>query len=466
MARAIRLARLGLYTTDPNPRVGCVLVRDGEIVGEGWHRRAGEPHAERIALAAAGERARGATAYVTLEPCCHQGRTPPLHRGPGGGGCRRVVAAMVDPNPLVSGQGLARLRESGVRREAGLLEQEAAALNSGFVKRMVQGLPYCRCKLAASLDGRTSMATGESQWISSEASRRDVHRLRARSSAIITGVGTLSADDPSMTVRLAAADLPGLEPGEPIRQPLRVVVDSHLRTPASARMLALPGGTLIACLAGANPAGVEALRAAGARLQAFPEDRGRVHLEALLRWLAEQEINEVLLEAGPTLAGAALTGGLIDELVLYIAPTSWATRPAVSSSSRVSPAWSTASPSQSTRCAASARISACACAQPGSDRPIFLLATRHSTHVHRNHPIRRPDPPPGAPRGGRAPGIATGKLPMADVAWGTASPSMGSASPPWPWAPDAFSADVSRETLSLTTLGDLVPGARSTWRRP
>jgi diaminohydroxyphosphoribosylaminopyrimidine deaminase / 5-amino-6-(5-phosphoribosylamino)uracil reductase len=320
MARAIRLAWLGLYTTDPNPRVGCVLVREGEVVGEGWHRRAGEPHAERIALAAAGERARGATAYVTLEPCCHQGRTPPCTDALVEAGVRRVVAAMVDPNPLVSGQGLARLRESGVEAEAGLLEQEAAALNPGFVKRMVQGLPYCRCKLAASLDGRTSMATGESQWISSEASRRDVHRLRARSSAIITGVGTLIADDPSMTVRLAAADLPGLEPGEPIRQPLRVVVDSHLRTPASARMLALPGGTLIACLAGANPAGVEALRAAGARVQEFPEDRGRVHLESLLRWLAGQEVNEVLLEAGPTLAGAALTGGLIDELVLYTAP--------------------------------------------------------------------------------------------------------------------------------------------------
>lgn len=320
MARAIRLARLGLYTTDPNPRVGCVLVRDGELVGEGWHRRAGEPHAERIALEAAGERARGATAYVTLEPCCHQGRTPPCTEALVAAGVRRVVAAMVDPNPLVAGQGLARLRASGVVAESGLLEKEAAALNPGFVKRMTQGLPYCRCKLAASLDGRTSMATGESQWISSEASRRDVHRLRARSSAIVTGVGTLIADDPSMTVRLGVADLPGLEPGEPVRQPLRVVVDSHLRTPASARMLALPGGTLIACLSGANPAGVVALSAAGARAQQFPEERGRVHLEALFRWLAEHEINEVLLEAGPTLAGAALTGGLIDELILYIAP--------------------------------------------------------------------------------------------------------------------------------------------------
>ena len=320
MARAIRLARRGLYTTDPNPRVGCVLARDGEIVGEGWHRWAGEPHAERIALAAAGERARGATAYVTLEPCCHQGRTPPCTEALLAAGVKRVVAAMVDPNPLVSGEGLARLRDGGVETESGLLESEAASLNPGFVKRMVQGLPYCRCKLAASLDGRTAMASGESQWISSEASRRDVHRLRARSSAIVTGVGTLLADDPSMTVRLATTDLPGLGSGETVRQPLRVVVDSRLRTPASARMLALPGGTLIACVAGADPARAMELRAAGARVEELPEDRGRVHLESLLRRLADQEVNEVLLEAGPTLAGTALTSGLIDELVLYTAP--------------------------------------------------------------------------------------------------------------------------------------------------
>jgi len=320
MARAIRLARLGLYTTDPNPRVGCVLVRDDEIVGEGWHRRAGAPHAERIALAAAGERARGATAYVTLEPCCHQGRTPPCTEALVAAGVKRVVAAMVDPNPVVSGQGLARLQESGVETHSGLLEAEAAALNPGFVKRMVQGLPYSRCKLAASLDGRTAMASGESQWISSEASRRDVHRLRARSSAVITGVGTVLADDPSMTVRLKAADLPGLGPGEPVRQPLRVVVDSYLRTPASARMLALPGGTLIACLAGASSARMVELQAAGARVEVFPEARGRVSLEALLRRLAKEEVNEVLLEAGPTLAGTALTSGLIDELILYTAP--------------------------------------------------------------------------------------------------------------------------------------------------
>lgn len=320
MAWAIRLARRGLYTTDPNPRVGCVLVRDGEVVGEGWHRRAGEPHAERIALAAAGDAARGATVYVTLEPCCHQGRTPPCTEALIEAGVARVVAAMVDPNPLVSGRGLDRLRAAGVAAESGLLRQEAIGLNPGFVTRMTLGRPYCRCKLAASLDGRTSMASGESQWISSEASRRDVHRLRARSSAILTGVETLLADDPSMNVRLAPADLAGHDPGVPIRQPMRIVVDSRLRTPDAARMLALPGGTIIACVAGVNPQRVSELTAAGAEVVALPEDRGRVSLPALMRWLARREINEVLLEAGPTLAGAVLTAGLVDEIVVYIAP--------------------------------------------------------------------------------------------------------------------------------------------------
>jgi diaminohydroxyphosphoribosylaminopyrimidine deaminase/5-amino-6-(5-phosphoribosylamino)uracil reductase len=320
MARALRLARLGICTTGPNPRVGCVLVRDGHVVGEGWHRRAGEPHAERIALAAAGDRARGAVAYVTLEPCCHQGRTPPCTDALIASGVARVVAAMVDPNPLVAGRGLARLQEAGVQTDAGLLEAEAEALNPGFVKRMRQGLPHCRCKLAASLDGRTSMSSGESIWISSEASRRDVHRLRARSGAIITGVATVLADDPSMNVRLNPADLCGLEPGESPPQPLRVVMDSQLRTPSAARMLALPGGAVIACCDIPNPARVTELEAAGARVVRLPEAHGRVDPAAVMRWLAEQEINEVLLEAGPMLAGSALTAGLVDELVLYIAP--------------------------------------------------------------------------------------------------------------------------------------------------
>lgn len=319
MARALRLAARGLYTTEPNPRVGCVLVRDGTVVGEGWHCRVGGPHAERVALAAAGESARGATAYVTLEPCCHHGRTPPCTEGLLAAGVARVVAAMVDPNPLVAGQGLARLAAAGVAVEAGLLEQEARALNPGFVKRMVQGLPYVRCKLAASLDGRTAMGSGESQWITGPAARRDVQFLRARSSAILTGVGTVLADDPSMNVRLQPNDLTGLEPGETVHQPVRVVVDSALRTPTGARMLGLSGLTLVACL-DQPPERIAALESAGARVRVSAESAGRVDLESLLRYLAREEINEVLIEAGPTLAGAAIQAGLVDELVLYLAP--------------------------------------------------------------------------------------------------------------------------------------------------
>jgi diaminohydroxyphosphoribosylaminopyrimidine deaminase / 5-amino-6-(5-phosphoribosylamino)uracil reductase len=320
MARAIQLARRGLYTTDPNPRVGCVLVRDGAVVGEGWHRRAGGGHAERIALADAGERARGATVYVTLEPCCHHGRTPPCTEALIEAGVARVVFAMVDPNPLVSGQGRERLRAAGIEVQAGMLESEARALNPGFIKRMVHGLPYCRCKLAASLDGRTAMASGESRWITSEEARLDVQRLRARHSVIVTGVATLLADDPSLNVRLTAEDLPGLEPGESLRQPWRVVMDSYLRTSPDARLLGLPGTTVIACCAPADRVRRVALAATGAQVVEFPAHYHRVELNAMMRWLAAQEANEVLFEAGPTLAGAALTAGLVDELILYLAP--------------------------------------------------------------------------------------------------------------------------------------------------
>ncbi len=319
MTRAIRLARRGRYTTDPNPRVGCVLVRDGSIVGEGWHRRAGEPHAERHALHQAGDQACGATAYVTLEPCCHHGRTPPCTDALIAAGVARVVCAMVDPNPLVAGKGLALLRLAGIEAETGVLETEARALNPGFIQRMEKGRPFVRCKLAASLDGRTAMADGESQWISSEASRRDVQRLRAGSSAILTGIGTVLADDPSLTVRLAAVDLPGMEAGEPVRQPLRVVVDSHWRMPLDARMLGLPGETLVVGVADA-PERMSALQAAGARVYRCAQREGRVDLTALLSELARRGINEVLLETGATLAGAMLAEGLVDEIVLYQAP--------------------------------------------------------------------------------------------------------------------------------------------------
>ena len=319
MARAIRLARLGLYTADPNPRVGCVLVRDGEVVGEGYHRRAGEPHAEREALAAAGERARGATAYVTLEPCCHQGRTPPCTDGLLEAGVNRLVAAMADPNPLVAGKGLETLRAGGVEVQTGVLEAEARVLNPGFIKRMTRGLPFLRCKLAASLDGRTAMASGESKWITSAPARRDVQLLRARSSAILTGIGTVLADNPSLNVRLGAEELAGMNPGERVRQPLRVVLDSRLRTPTDAQMLGLPGRTLIACL-DAGRSGIMRLESAGAYVHVCAGNGGRVDAESLLRHLARQGINEVLVEAGSTLAGALLQADLVDEILLYLAP--------------------------------------------------------------------------------------------------------------------------------------------------
>ena len=320
MARALRLAERGLYTTDPNPRVGCVLVRDGQVVGEGWHRRAGEPHAERIALAAAGEAARGATAYVSLEPCSHHGRTPPCSEGLIAAGVARVVAAMRDPNPQVAGEGMSGLHEAGVATQAGLLEAAAEELNPGFLKRMREGLPYVRCKLGMSLDGRTAMASGESQWITAEAARRDVQRLRARSSAILTGIGTVLADDPSMNVRLSAAELPGVASDDHLRQPMRVVLDARLRTPPRARMLSLPGQTLVVCGEGASAETEAELRSAGADVLRLPQLGGRIELHALLRALAQRGVNELLIESGATLAGNALQAGLVDELVVYVAP--------------------------------------------------------------------------------------------------------------------------------------------------
>jgi len=319
MARAIRLARLGRFTTDPNPRVGCVLVREGRIVGEGWHRWAGEAHAERHALARAGAEACGATVYVTLEPCCHHGRTPPCADALVEAGVARVVCAMVDPNPLVSGKGLARLKDAGIETLNGVLEAEARALNPGFIKRLERGRPYVRCKMAASLDGRTAMADGESQWISSPESRRDVQLLRAGSSAILTGIGTVLSDDPSLNVRLSASDVPGMDSHEPVRQPLRVLVDSQWRMPADARMLGLAGKTLVVGTAHA-PERMAALEAVGAGVWRAPELDGRVDLAALMDELARRGINEVLLESGARLAGAMLTAGLVDEIQLYLAP--------------------------------------------------------------------------------------------------------------------------------------------------
>lgn len=321
MSRALQLARQGRYTTDPNPRVGCVLVRDRMVVGEGFHRRAGEPHAERMAIAHAGELARGSTAYVTLEPCCHHGKTPPCTEGLLEAGVSRVVAAMSDPNPLVAGKGLQQLADAGVLVQSGLLEGDARALNPGFVLRMAEQRPYVRLKLAMSLDGRTAMASGESQWITGPAARRDVQRLRAGSSAIVTGIGTVLADDPSMNVRLGAADLPGVQGEEFVIQPLRVVLDPSAQMSPGARMLRLPGETLICVAHDVREDRVAGLRAAGASVERLAEtSAGALDLHALLGLLVGRQVNEVLFECGAVLAGAVLGAGVVDELIVYQAP--------------------------------------------------------------------------------------------------------------------------------------------------
>jgi len=316
MAQAIRLASQGVYSTHPNPNVGCVIVAQGTIVGSGWHRRAGGPHAEIHALGEAGGKARNADVYLTLEPCSHHGRTPPCADALIDAGVRRVVVAMQDPNPLVAGRGLERLRAAGIDVETGIMQDQARAMNPGFVSRMQRGVPWVRVKLASSLDGRSAMASGESKWITGDAARRDVQRLRARSSAIVTGIGTVLADDPSMNVRLEAQQLKGVEP---VRQPLRVVMDTKLAMPVQAKMLSLPGDTLL--LTGGQDNGRrQALQQAGAEVVAIDGGQGRLEPEAALKLLADREINEVLLECGPTLAGAFLAAQLVDELVLYIAP--------------------------------------------------------------------------------------------------------------------------------------------------
>jgi diaminohydroxyphosphoribosylaminopyrimidine deaminase/5-amino-6-(5-phosphoribosylamino)uracil reductase len=323
MARALQLAEQGLYTTDPNPRVGCVLVRAGEVVGEGAHLKAGEPHAEVHALRMAAARAEGATAYVTLEPCSHQGRTPPCADALLKAGVARVVAAMEDPNPQVAGRGLARLAAAGIATAVGLLEPQARRLNPGFISRMERGRPFVRLKLAASLDGRTAMRSGQSQWITGAAARADVQRLRARSSVVASGVDTLLHDDAALTVRAAELGLPPeLADRAAARQPRRLVLDSQLRLPEQAKLLRQPGEVLLATVLAPDHPRAEALVAAGARLMTLPGAHGRVDLNALLARLAtDYQCNELLLECGATLAGAAMQAGLVDELVLYLATT-------------------------------------------------------------------------------------------------------------------------------------------------
>ncbi len=308
MARALQLAARGLYTTTPNPRVGCVIVRDGVVVGEGWHERAGAAHAEVSALQAAGDRARGATAYVSLEPCHHQGRTPPCDEALVAAGVKRVIAAMRDPDPRTAGQGMERIKRAGIEVATGMLENEARELNIGFVSRATRGRPWTRMKIAASLDGKTALANGKSQWITGEAARRDGHHWRARACAVLTGIGTVRDDDPQLTVRAVSTP----------RQPLRVVVDSRLETPLTARILA-GGGVLIACAVD-DKTKIGQLRDQGAEVIVMPNAAGKVELPALLRELGRREINELHVEAGYKLNGSLLNEGCVDELLLYLAP--------------------------------------------------------------------------------------------------------------------------------------------------
>jgi diaminohydroxyphosphoribosylaminopyrimidine deaminase/5-amino-6-(5-phosphoribosylamino)uracil reductase len=309
MRHALGLAALGMNTTDPNPRVGCVLVRDGQMVGEGWHERAGAPHAEVRALQAAGAAAEGATAYVTLEPCAAQGRTPPCTDALINARVARVVFAAEDPNPRMR-NGAELLRAAGISVHSGLLAGQARALNPGFFRRHEAGLPWVRLKLGVSLDGRTALASGESRWITSQAARRDAQQFRARSSAVLTGIGTLLADNPALNVRIDGA----------LRQPLRVVLDSRLRSPPTSRVFEREGPSLVMA-AYDDAARRAALNAAGAEVEILPPDaHGHVALRAALERLAQRSVNELWVEAGAALSGALLSAGLVDELIIYYAP--------------------------------------------------------------------------------------------------------------------------------------------------
>ncbi len=313
MTRALQLAEQGLYTTTPNPRVGCVIVKDNRIVGEGAHLKAGEPHAEVFALRQAGDQANGATAYVTLEPCSHTGRTPPCAEALVKAGISKVIAAMQDPNPLVAGNGLAYLQTHHIEVASGLMESQAKALNPGFISRMTRKMPYVRCKIASSLDGKTALNNHQSQWITSESARLDVQHWRAQSCAILTGIGTVLSDDPSMTVRSLNTGIQYTG-----RQPLRVIVDSQLRLSPQAKIL--QGGNALIAFAQDSANKSAALLAMGAELLYIPDADNKVCLKTLLSHLAHMQINEVLVEAGEGLNGALLSLSLIDELLLYYAP--------------------------------------------------------------------------------------------------------------------------------------------------
>jgi diaminohydroxyphosphoribosylaminopyrimidine deaminase/5-amino-6-(5-phosphoribosylamino)uracil reductase len=308
MAHALRLAERGLYTTQPNPRVGCVIAQGDAVVGEGWHQRAGEPHAEVFALREAAERVRGATAYVTLEPCAHHGRTPPCADALVAAGVARVVIAAEDPFPQVAGRGIEKLRAAGITVDVGLMREAARELNIGFFSRIERGRPWLRVKLAMSLDGRTALANGESKWITGEAARADVQRWRARSSAILTGSGTVLADNPQLTVRLPE--------GEAFVPALRVVLDRQLRTPVGSHVLDGAVPTLLLHAPATNPDE----RFQHVECASVVEQGKALDLSAVLALLAKRGCNEVQVEAGPTLGGALFATGLVDELLLYVAP--------------------------------------------------------------------------------------------------------------------------------------------------
>lgn len=310
MAQALRLAEKGRYTAHPNPVVGCVLVRDGAVIGSGWHQKAGAAHAEINALGNADKSVTGGTAYVTLEPCSHHGKTPPCADALIEAGVAEVVIAMQDPNPMVAGRGIEKLKLAGIRVRSGLMATSAAALNRGFLQRVAEKRPLLRLKLACSIDGAIAMHSGESQWITGAAARADVQRLRARSGAIMTGIGTVLADDPSLNVRSDEIETLGL-------QPLRVVLDSSLRMPSQATMLSIAGQTLVCC---GDNAKQKSLPGAEAEVMAFSERDGLVDVAAVLDELGRREINELLVEAGPSLSGNLLSLNLVDELVIYQAP--------------------------------------------------------------------------------------------------------------------------------------------------
>jgi len=325
MQKAIDLAKKGLYSTKPNPAVGCILVKEGLIIAEGWHQKAGQPHAERVALANAGDKAEGSTAYVTLEPCSHYGKTPPCADALIEAKVARLVVAMQDPNPLVSGQGIQRIKNAGIEVAVGVLESEAIAINLGFIRKMEKQLPFVRLKLASSLDGRTAMENGESHWITGEESRQEVHKIRALSGALITGIGTVLADNPSLTVRLSGADLAKLNLTQENCHPLRVVLDPNLSMPENAKMLSLPGRTILMTskeTVDRSPEIIELFHHKGVEIVAVSAQDDHLDIESVLSYLAKEEnINDVMVESGAIVAGAFMQSGLVNELHSFIAPS-------------------------------------------------------------------------------------------------------------------------------------------------